>query len=119
MEDHLKFLIDVGVGRKVEHWLIENGYDAKFVRDINPKAKDSEILSIAVIESRMVITMDKDFGELVYNSGKSHSGVLILRLDDANGNRKAEIMDNILREYTEEIRDKFCVFQNGKLRIRP
>ena len=63
--------------------------------------------------------MDKDFGELVYNTGKSHSGVLILRLDDANGNRKVEIMGDILSEYTDEIRDKFCVFQKGKLRIRP
>jgi hypothetical protein len=32
----LKFLVDVGVGRKVEKWLKENGYDVKAVRDINP-----------------------------------------------------------------------------------
>jgi len=39
MGDQLKFLVGVGVGKKVEKWLIENGYDAKFVRDINPKPK--------------------------------------------------------------------------------
>jgi len=61
MGDQLKFLVDVGVGKKVEKWLIENGYDAKFVRDINPKAKDSEILSIAIIESRIYKVME---GEL-------------------------------------------------------
>lgn len=37
----LKFLVDVGVGKKVEKWLAENGYDVKYMRDINPKADDS------------------------------------------------------------------------------
>ena len=114
----LKFLVDVGVSKKVEKWLIENGYDAKAVRDMNPKAKDSEILQLAVVENRMVITMDKDFGELVYNSGMKHSGVLILRLEDANGAQKVEIIKKILSEYTGKIQNKFCVFQDGRLRIK-
>ncbi|MBI4824928.1 MAG: DUF5615 family PIN-like protein [Nitrospirae bacterium] len=114
----MKFLVDVGVSKKVEEWLKENGYDVKSVRDINPKEKDSEILRLAANESRMVITMDKDFGELVYNSGKSHSGVMILRLDDANGGQKVEIIKKILTEYSDKIKNKFCVFQNGRLRIK-
>ena len=114
----MKFLVDVGVGKKVEKWLLENGYDVKSVRDINPKAKDSEILNLAVLESRMVITMDKEFGELVYNSGKLHSGVLILRLEDANGDQKVETVKRILSEYKDKIRNKFCVFQGGRLRIK-
>ena len=69
----LKFLVDVGVGKKVEHWLIEHGYGISSVRDINPRMLDSEILKIAVSENRMIITMDKDFGELVYNSGLLHT----------------------------------------------
>ncbi len=114
----LKFLIDVGVGKKVENWLAENGYDIKCMRDINPKAHDSEILHLAVTEDRMVITMDKDFGELVYNSGKLHSGVLILRLEDADGNQKVKVMKKILSEHSERLRGKFCVFQGGRLRIK-
>lgn len=41
----MEFLVDVGVGRKVERWLVENGYDVKCMRDINPKAADSETLT--------------------------------------------------------------------------
>lgn len=37
----MKFLIDVGVGKKVENWLRENGYDVLAVRDIDAHAKDS------------------------------------------------------------------------------
>ena len=67
-ESQLKFLVDVGVGIKVESWLIEQGYDTKSIRNIDPRMPDQKILKIAVHENRMVLTMDKDFGELVYNS---------------------------------------------------
>jgi len=114
----LKFLVDIGVSKKVEKWLQEKGYDVKSVRDINPRAKDSEVLHLAVAENRMVITMDKDFGELVYNSGKAHSGVLILRLEDANGAQKIMTLQKILSEHADKMENKFCVFQHGRLRIK-
>jgi predicted nuclease of predicted toxin-antitoxin system len=114
----LKFLVDVGVGRKVEVWLLRNGYDIKAVRDINPKMKDDKILRLAVFEKRMVITMDKDFGELVYNSGLPHSGVLLLRLEGAKSDEKVKTMEKILKEYSDKLLNNFCVFEHGRLRIR-
>jgi len=80
--------------------------------------RDAEILKMASGERLMVITMDKDFGELVYHSGRQHSGVLILRLDDATGQEKVETVRKILSGYAKEIFGNFCVFQNGRLRIR-
>lgn len=114
----LKFLIDVGVGKKVERWFVNQGYDIKCVRDIDPRMLDKEILKIAVSEKRMVITMDKDFGELVYNSGLLHAGVLLLRLEDAKSNEKVKIVENILEKYSDMLLNKFCVFKDEKLRIR-
>ena len=114
----LKFLVDIGVGKKAEKWLNENGYDSKPVRGINPKAKDSEILKMAISETRMVITMDKDFGELVFNSKADHAGVLILRLEGAMADEKVEIIKKILRSYSDKMYKKFCVFQDGRLRIK-
>lgn len=71
----IKFVVDVGVGKKVEKRLLDNGYDLIVIRDIDPKMNDDKILNISASDKRMIITMDKDFGELVYNSGLSHSGV--------------------------------------------
>ncbi len=114
----LKFLVDVGVGKRVETWLGKNGYDVKAVRDLNPSMEDEEILTIAVSEGRMVITMDKGFGELVYHSGLAHAGVLLLRLEDAKADEKAKVMESILKQYSDKLANHFCVFQGGKLRIR-
>jgi len=114
----MKFLIDAGVGKKVEEFLRGEKYEVKSMRDINIRSKDSDILKLAVSEGRMIITMDKDFGELVYNSRMLHSGVLILRLEDSTGKEKAEIVGRILEGFKDKIEKNFCVFQDGKLRIR-
>ncbi len=116
-KDALKFMVDVGVGEKVEQWIRGQGYDVKAVRSIDPKAEDAEILKMAESELRMVVTMDKDFGELVYRSGKAHAGVLILRLEDATGDEKADVVKRILSEHSDKMQSRFCVFQAGRLRI--
>ena len=118
IQKKLKFLVDVGVSKKVEEWLVQNGYDMKAVRDIDPGMKDEKVLSLAVSDNRMLITMDKDFGELVYHSGLPHSGVLLLRLEDANSNEKLRIVEKILMEYSDKLSNNFCVYQDGKLRLK-
>lgn len=114
----LKFLVDVGVSKKVEDWLKSQGYDVKCVRDLDPRMPDMGILKIAASEHRMVITMDNDFGELVYNSGLAHAGVLLLRLEDAKADEKVNAIRGILRDHSEKIRNCFCVYKDGKLRVR-
>ena len=114
----LKFLIDVSAGRKIEKYLLDEGYDTKAVKDIDPRMEDEDIIRIAVSEARMIVTMDKDFGELVYHCSMRHSGVLLLRLEDETGAEKVRVVRHIMENYSSQIRDCFCVFQNDRLRIR-
>ncbi len=64
----LKFIIDVGVGRIIEEWLKLQGLTVISIATINPEMTDSEILKLADKEKAIIITMDKDFGELVFKS---------------------------------------------------
>ena len=114
----LKFLVDVGVSKQVEEYLREQGYDTKTVRAIDSRMFDSEIIRLATSEGRMVITMDKDFGELVYRSSMEHSGVLLLRLEDATGTEKLQVVKHIMKNYSDRIKNCFCVFQNDRFRIK-
>jgi predicted nuclease of predicted toxin-antitoxin system len=114
----LKFLVDVGVGRLVEQYLLNNGYDVVSVRDLDPRMPDEEIIKIAFDQDRIIITMDKDFGELVYHFSESHAGIILLRLEDADGIEKTKVVSNILNEYSHQIMNSFCVYQNDKFRIR-
>jgi len=114
----LKLLVDVGVGYRAETWLKGTDYDVKTIRDINPRLDDSEILRLAVSEKRLIITMDKDFGELVYKSKLPHTGVLLLRLEDERSQIKIEVLEMILTNFSTKILNKFSVFNGNKLRIR-
>ena len=114
----IKFLIDVGVGKRIEEFLATKGFDIIAVRDINPSMSDREVLKLAVAEKRMIITMDKDFGELVYKSNLNHNGILVLRIEDANIADKIKILSDIITNYIDEINNSFCIYYRGKLRIR-
>lgn len=114
----VKFVLDVGVGNKAKDYLLGQGFDVISILDLDPSMPDSDILSIAEKDGRMVITMDKDFGELVFRSSRRHSGVLLLRLEDATGEEKVSVLRWILDNFTDQIEKRFCVFQNGRLRIR-
>ncbi|RJP70682.1 MAG: hypothetical protein C4539_06065 [Ignavibacteriales bacterium] len=114
----IKYLFDVGVSRIAELYFREKGFDIRSVREINPALPDSDILNIAVEENRMIVTMDKDFGELVFSSGKNHSGILLLRMDDAGWKEKIKVLSEIFDKHVYELSGNFSVYQNGKLRIK-
>lgn len=79
---------------------------------------DAEILSVAVAESRLLITMDKDYGELVYHRVREHAGVLLLRLDSSTGSQKATVVRDIFEQHGEALPGRFSVYQGGLLRMR-
>lgn len=114
----LKFLVDMGVGIKVEQWLSASGHDVKAVRAIDPKLPDQTILQIASEEYRIVVTMDKDFGEMVFRASQSHTGVLLLRLEEATSDEKVRVIAEIVTKHGDKLEGKFSVFQSGRLRIR-
>ena len=118
MSAPVPFLVDAGVGTAVEAWRRAAGHDVASVRDRDPRAVDPDILAWAVRERRMVVTMDKDFGELVFRSGLPHGGVLLLRLEDADSAAKVRAVEAVVTGYGDQMPGRFCVFHNGKLRIR-
>jgi predicted nuclease of predicted toxin-antitoxin system len=114
----LKLLVDVGVGKAVEDWLQSVGYDIRSVRDLGPRTSDDDILTLAVTEQRLVVTMDKDFGELVYHSGQPHAGVLLLRLESAPSDEKVRVVTEIFTNFAGQMTGRFSVYRAGRLRIR-
>jgi predicted nuclease of predicted toxin-antitoxin system len=114
----LKITVDVGVGVCVETLLREMGHDVVSIREIEPSMQDREIIANAAEQNRLVITMDKDFGELVVRDGARHAGVLLLRLDAATGPEKAEVVRKVFEVFADALPGRFSVYQADRLRIR-
>lgn len=75
----LKFLIDECTGRRLAILLKNAEYDVVFVGDWKPSASDEEVLRKAEEENSILITDDKDFGELIFRLSKPSKGVILLR----------------------------------------
>lgn len=118
MSEPLKFFVDLGVGKDVESLLTELRFDMKTVRFLDRFMSDEAIIELSNKEQRIIITMDKDFGELVFRSGYGHSGVLLLRLEDTIGAEKRKVVEEILKTFSDKLSNNFCVYQAGKFRVR-
>lgn len=62
--------------------------------------------------------MDKDFGELVSKNYSPYKGILLLRLQDAVAEEKLSAIQNIFPNHLSQIKNNFCLYQDGRLRIR-
>ena len=114
----MKIVVDVGVGKAVERWLASQNLDVVAVRDLDPGMADIAILALAAAEQRLVITMDKDFGELIVRSGQLHAGVLLLRLADADSQEKLRVVQQIFALHRNVLPGSYCIYHKDKLRVR-
>ena len=115
----LQFLVDESTGIAVIRYLRGFGHDVLAVAEAMPKADDLDILARAVSERRILVTNDKDFGELVYRSGQAHHGVLLLRLRDESSANRVRVVKAILEHYEDQLTSHFIVATESAVRIRP
>lgn len=66
----------------------ESGHDVLYVKEDMPGITDTEVLKTAYNEQRVLVTEDKDFGELVYRLKKEVHGIILLRFKVAEKNKK-------------------------------
>ena len=93
------------------------GYDVASVIEDTPGAKDHEILKRAHEEIRIVLTFDRDYGELIYRRKSfTPTGVVYFRFDPFTPEEPAEILLNILKTGKVEILGKFTVVERGRIR---
>lgn len=100
----VKFLADENIPASLIYYLREEGFDVKDVKEAKLFGlKDSQILNLAGNESRVVITYDKDFANLLNNHSRKHNGVVLLRF--AN-NLPSAIMEKLLPILKLDLRNK-------------
>jgi predicted nuclease of predicted toxin-antitoxin system len=107
----MKFLIDVNIERFIINALKTEGYDVKTVVSINPTFTDKEIIELAHNEKRIILTNDKDFGELVFNPKESTSGIILFR--DINKDLKLEMLLIALKQI--ESNNFFIVIRKDRI----
>lgn len=113
----MKFLIDECLGSKFALWLQNKGYDVISVIDLMPGAKDEQVLEKAFIDNRILVTLDKDFGEMVFRIKLKHKGIILLRLDSLSFENKIIKFKYFLDYYKDKISNNYVVITENTIKI--
>jgi predicted nuclease of predicted toxin-antitoxin system len=80
--------------------LRQNNHDVMEARELSPDPGDAVLLRLAAEQARVLITIDTDFGALVFLGGAKHAG--IVRLPDVPASRRVALMHQMLMQHGEE-----------------
>ena len=111
-----QIVADESVDFRVVVRLREIGMTVFSIAEEIPSITDSDVLSIASENRALLITEDKDFGELVFRLRLPHHGILLIRIEEAT--YKISSVAAAIKEHYNEMIDKFSVINNNKLRIK-
>ncbi|HFC08649.1 MAG TPA: hypothetical protein ENJ54_02160 [Chloroflexi bacterium] len=115
----MRFLVDECTGPVVARWLRSAGHEVFSVYDHARGATDAFLIGKAVHEGWIIVTNDKDFGEMIFRGGYRPRGVLLLRLDDERSPNKIAVLKALLETYGEQIRGHFVVVTEDRARFTP
>jgi len=86
---------------------------------VNPVMRDNEILDLANKEDGILITNDKDFGELVFWQKKVPIGIILLRVKGQDTQKKCFLFKELLRKFEDKIYNNFVIISDNKFRFIP
>jgi predicted nuclease of predicted toxin-antitoxin system len=113
----MNFLADESRARPVILALREAGHDVVAIVEIARGATDDQVLERALKEKRVLITEDRDFGELVYARGRSSAGVILVRFPSGARRAKSATVIEAVSRLGSRLRDAFTVVEPGRVRI--
>ena len=113
----MRFIVDACTGPRVAKWLREQRHEVYSVHDESPQMEDSQIIQKAISEQWIIITNDKDFGEMIYREKYEHRGVILLRLDDERTGNKMRVIGQLLESYAKQIEGRYIVVTETRIRV--
>jgi predicted nuclease of predicted toxin-antitoxin system len=114
----MKILLDTCVWGGARTNLEVAGHDVIWAGDWPEDPGDEEILARAHKEGRILVTLDKDFGEIAIVHKTKHSG--IVRLVNFSARQQGVICLRVIDRYGNELQSGAIVTaEPGHLRIRP
>ena len=111
----MRFLVDRCAGRRLAEWLREDGHDVVASLELGPDPGDRALLHRAAEDDRILVTIDTDFGELIFGQEAAHAG--LVRLPDVPAERRIALMSELLARHRRELEARAVITIRGE-RVR-
>lgn len=114
----MKLLANENIPYESIFYLRDKGYDVLSVGMDFSGTKDSDIMKIAIDEERIILTFDRDYGELIFRLHyKPTKGVVYMRLSEYNPGEPGMIIDELLQSNID-LNQALTVIDHGGVRQR-
>lgn len=112
----MRFLIDRCAGVRLARWLREQGHDVVESRELGADPGDRALLRIAADQRRVLVTIDSDFGQLVFMEDVPRCG--LIRLPDVPAERRIALVADLLARHAADLEKQAIVtVRAGRIRI--
>jgi predicted nuclease of predicted toxin-antitoxin system len=116
----VRFIADMCMDVRVATWLIAQGHDATHLRDQGlQRLPNGEIFDKAIAESRVVVTFDLDFGEIVALCKGRKAGVILFRLRNTRTDFVIQRLSTVIAECADALtRGAIVIVEETRHRVR-
>ena len=115
----MRWLADECVAAPLVAFLRATGHDVLYIAETAGGSSDADVIAFALNEKRLLLTEDKDFGELVFRRQHTVPGVVLMRIDLENLELKTRRLTAAIERYGEGLFGRYIVIEDGRLRSRP
>lgn len=115
----MRFLADECCDALVVRTLRDMGYEVAYVAELDPGLTDTDVLAQSVSEERILLTEDRDFGDLIFREQETAYGVVLLRIPPEERPQKRERITVLIQQYQNELPGAIVVVTLNTIRIRP
>ena len=114
----MNLVADESVDQPIVARLRSDGHQVHYVAEMSPSIDDGAVMELANRNESLLLTGDKDFGELVFRQRKVTLGVMLLRLAGLSPALKARLVSEAIAAHAQEMPHAFTVIAPGAIRIR-
>lgn len=114
----MKFVVDECVFGPIAARLRTDGHEIILAKETISGAADPNVLALAVRENAILLTQDRDFGELIYRQKLEHFGIILLRLASVPSGQRVNSVSQAIFDHGIEMANAFTVMTPGGIRIR-
>ena len=113
----MQFLADESCDFSVVRALRAAGHQVLAVAELSAHADDEDVLELARTQQRVLLTEDKDFGQLVWADRRATGGVILLRFPARARSRLGGVVVDVVKQRGEDLIGRFVVVQPGRVRL--
>jgi predicted nuclease of predicted toxin-antitoxin system len=115
----MRFLADENVSHLVIERLRRRGFEVLSIGETQSGAADEKVLESANAEDCILVTEDRDFGELVIRQRFGVRGMILLELDRLSPAGEADAVVEVVSLHGDKLLGNLLVIEPGRIRVRP